>query len=517
MSAAPQAILEKFIEVRIDADLDALTAGARAALPHLVRAMSAIDPLFMAQMGPGVPAISERLAGQQTPEARAFRLFKSPWNKLEHDEPFVEGAGPAQPGRALYPEELSAEGLEGYLASHPEQKTSLLDPYTTVERRGDRLEAVPYHQAYAKGLEPVAEALRQAAAVVEHRELAAYLSGRALALTGHLALRESDADWVKLKRPPLEVVIGPFEVYQDQLRGVKAFYEGMLLAVVPEACERLATIEQGLDELAAAIPCPAGSRPAVGGMAPMIVADELLATGDGASGIHAVAFNLPNDPWVRGHVGWKQVMIRNMMRAKFDHIARPVAERVLAADQLSHLSFEAFFHFVLLHEVTHGLGPAFRADGASVNAACGVAYSALEEAKADIGGLTLLLGMGGRIGIPALDPLDIGCSYLAGLYRSSRFGLAEAHGKANVIQYNFLNEEGALRAAGGRVAIDAALLPRAARRLLDKLTLLQAAGSPREISEFLGRYATPPQGLLDAVAGLADLPVDIVPLWPQVG
>ncbi|MGI5862931.1 MAG: hypothetical protein ACOX6T_12840, partial [Myxococcales bacterium] len=259
-----------------------------------------------------------------------------------------------------------------------------------------------------------------------------------------------------------------------------------------------------------------GSKPAVGGMAPMIVADELLATGDGASGIHAVAFNLPNDPWVRGHVGWKQIMIRNMMRAKFDHIARPVAERVLAADQLAHLSFDAFFHFVLLHEVTHGLGPAYRADGTSVNSACGVAYSALEEAKADIGGLTLLLGMGGRIGIPALDPLDIGCSYLAGLYRSSRFGLAEAHGKANVIQYNFLKEEGALRLADGRVVVDAGLLPRAARRLLDELTRLQAAGSPQEISEFLGRYATPPQELLDAVAGLADLPVDIIPVWPQV-
>lgn len=516
MSQRPQAILGKFREVQMSAGLEALGPDLRAALPHLARAMRAVDPLFLRQLGPESLALAERFAGESSPEARAFSFFKSPYDPLDEDRPFIAGVGPLRPGRALYPADLEACELEQYLAEHPEQRAELLDPYTVVERRGSRLEAVPYHQAFAAWLQPVARELHLAAEKIADPALASFVAGRAEALLGRKPLRDSEAEWVRLKRPALEVVVGPYEVYKDGLRGVKAFYEGMLLAVVPEACARIEAIEQGLGELAAAIPCPADSKSAVGGLAPLLVADELLATGDGASGVHSVAFNLPNDIWVRGQVGWKQILIRNMLHAKFDQIARPIAERTLAADQLPHLSFEAFFHFVLLHEVTHGLGPAHRADGRSVNEACGTAYSALEEAKADIGGLVLLLTMAGRHGIPALDPHAIGVSYLAGLYRSSRFGLSEAHGKANVIEYSFLKEQGALESAAGGVRVVPEKLTAAAARLLERLTLLQASGSADEIARFLGRHAAPPAELLASLATLTDLPVDIRPLWPQL-
>jgi hypothetical protein len=382
MSRSPKAILDQFRDVKMSASLDALGPDQRHALPPLLQAARAMDQAYMRQMGPGIVELANRLQNEQTPEAKAFRLFKGPYDKLDDDKAFVAGVPQALPGRSLYPEDLTADELEAWIARHPADKDKLLDPYTVVRRSGEKLETIPYSQAFSSELAPAIKGLEAAAKVIGHPGLAAFLEGRVAALAGRKPMRDSDAEWVRLKLPPLEVVIGPYEVYQDHLRGVKAFFEGMLLAVLPDECARVTMIEQGLGALAAAIPCPEGSRQAVGGMAPLLVADELIATGDGASGIHSVAFNLPNDPWVRGNVGWKQIMIRNMMQAKFEHCARPIAERVLARDQLASLSFDAFFYFVVLHEVTHGLGPAYRADGRSVNEACGTVYSTLEDAKA---------------------------------------------------------------------------------------------------------------------------------------
>jgi hypothetical protein len=216
---------------------------------------------------------------------------------------------------------------------------------------------------------------------------------------------------------------------------------------------------------------------------------------------------------VRATVGWKQVMIRNMMRAKFQACTRPIAERVLSPEDFAATSFDAYFYHVLLHEVSHGLGPAYRADGRKASEACGRLHTPLEEAKADTGSLNLLLRFTGRFGIPELSQRAIGTSYFAGLFRSVRFGLHEAHGRANVIQYTYLRERGAIRERDGRWGVDTERLVTAAAELLAELTHLQAAGTELELTEFVEKYGTPPEELVQIVASLTDLPVDVRPTF----
>ena len=517
MTANIEERLTRLAAVDLEADLSALSEATRQALPHLARAMEGIDRVFRRQLGDYVVDLGDRLAAQRrmdTPVGRGFRYFNGPYDTFADHEPFVDGAPRLTPGKALYPADLSAEELDAYIAAHPDQKEALLDGYTVVMRDGKELVARPYAEHFAKDLEPVVMGLRAAAEAVDHAGLAEFLRGRAAALCGEGDILASDGDWVKLRGAPLEVVIGPFEVYEDALKGQKTFYEAMLLAIDHDACARLERIEAALPELAAAFPVPAGARPAMGGMAPLIVADELLTAGDAHAGIMASAFNLPNDPGVRANIGWKQVMIRNVMQAKFDACTRPIAKRMLTPEDFAATSFDPYFFHVLLHEVSHGLGPAYRADGRRVGEACGKYYTALEEAKADTGSLVLLLQFNGRFGIPALSVESIGASYFGGFFRSIRFGLHEAHGKANVIQYAWLREKGAIVSKGGRMGVDTSVLESAARSLLDELTRLQAEGSEADLLAFTTRYGTPPVELVAAVESLADLPIDILPRFP---
>lgn len=497
----------------LGADLGALSPATRAALPHLAAAFEGIDAIYRRQIGEHVPATFAR-PDLSLEARRALRYFNGPYDTLAGGEPFLPDVPPMLPGKAVYPADLTAAALDAWLEAHPDDRDALLDPNAAVERRDGALVAVPYATRYATELATVASGLRAAADTVDHPGLAAFLRGRAAALVGDGDLAASDADWVRLVDAPLEVVIGPFEVYADALKGQKAFYEAMLLAVDPDACARLASIERALPELAAAFPVPAGARPALGGMAPMVVADELLGAGEARAGILASAFNLPNDAGVRATVGWKQVMVRNVMRAKFDACTRPIARRVLADADFEATSFDAYFFHVLLHEVSHGLGPAYRSDGRKVSEACGASYTAIEEAKADTGSMVLLMQFNGRFGIPALSRHSIGASTFGGLFRSIRFGLHEAHGKANVIQYTWLKEKGAIRARDGRMGVDPEALLPAATSLLHELTRLQAEGTEADLRAFTGRYGEPPAELVATVEALADLPIDILPSYP---
>jgi hypothetical protein len=512
------ALLDQFVPTPISCDESALSDDVRAALPHVVAAMRGVDAIFHRQVGPQVVELFETL-GERDPDSalvRAVRHFNGPYDKLAGHAPIVDGVEPAPAGRALYPADMPEAEFDAWIADHPDDKEAFLSPYTVIARTKDGgLAAVPYTSWFAEELAVVATELRKASALVEHEGLKTFLASRANALQGEYPLRDSDADWVRLVDAPLEVVIGPFEVYEDGLKGLKAFYEGMLFRVDFESGARLKQIEDSLDILAKEIPVPAGSRPALGGMAPMVVAEEIIATGDGYSGILASAFNLPNDPWVRGEVGWKQVMIKNVMQAKFDNCTARIAQAVLSPDQAALAGFEAYFFFVLLHEVTHGLGPAYRADGRSCNEACGKYYTPIEEAKADTGALVLMIEKNGTCGIPEIPLQNIAASYLAGLYRSARFGLHEAHGKANVVQYSWFRRQGVLVPSGDgeRMMMKVEAMPAAAHALLDELCRLEAEGTEAELIAFLDDYGTVLPEFETAIAGLGDIPVDIIPQY----
>ncbi len=520
----PASVLARFAPSPLGADLSRLPSGVRAALPALKRALDGLDRVFLEQLGPGHAARYDAvMAGPPGVERDFYAFFLGPWNPLEGDIPAFPGAPEKDPGAGLYPKGMSAKEFSRRLSLVPEElRLSLSDHYAVVEERPGTpagLVAVPYHERYAHLLGPIAAELRAAADAVrtdgpDLAPLVHYLEKRADSLLSG-DYRSADADWVRLRDAPIELVLGPYEVYIDGVAGTKAAYEGMLFAVDAEKGAALRDIERGLPELAAAFPLPDGARSAVGGLAPIVVVDLLYAAGEARQGVMAAAFNLPNDPWVRGTVGWKQVMIRNVMEAKFSKVGAPISRAILGD---SSAGFEPFFLFVLLHEVSHGLGPAYRADGSPVDQALGPHYTAIEEAKADTGALHLMLVKAGHAGIPSYSEREILDSYVAGLFRSMRFGLHEAHGAANLVEFNWFSEKGVLSwDPDGRLRADVAKLKDAASGLLEELCRLEAAASPAEAEAFLARYATVSPELEAAIARLEGIPTDIRPVFSLAG
>lgn len=491
-------------------DFSLLSADVRAALPDLLEAVEIVSDIYRQQMGVS-PDETEKLLREATPKSRiGFNIFKGPWIALADHEAFIDGyeKRPAQCG--FYPKDLGKEEFEDYLGKHPSEKGALLSPYTVVKHSGDALQTIPFSAAYRPQIEKLASLLRKAAATVQDVNLKQVLTTRAAALLSDDYV-EADKTWVAARDLPFEVVLGPYEVYDDGFMGVKTSFEAMLFHVDKSESARLKSIEAGLNAFAEAIPCPHGSRSSIGKMAPIVVVHELVAGGDGYTGILASAFNLPNDPVVRGAVGWKQVMIKNVMAAKFNTCTQAIAQKVLANGASD---FDAYFMFVLMHEVAHGLGPAYRADGRSINEACAAHYSALEETKADIASMYLLQAFAGQHGLPKFNADTLGNSYLAGLFRSIRFGVHEAHGKANVIQYNWFKGEGVIVENAGKLSFVGERAFAATKGLLDKVCALQASGSQQDISAFLDSYGTPDAALLARVETLAAIPVDIIPLYP---
>ncbi len=507
-------ITNKFKEIDIEFDFSRLDEDVRNALPFIRRAMDEVTQIFLRQQDESLPEIYDEMLVSDDDEKKAFyRFMKGPWNQLEEFKSVFPEHKDRAPGCAFYPSDLSKEKFESYVDSLPEsERESFIDHYTVIRKTDSGLKAIPFHVHYADELARVFENLQEAASIVKNEELSVFLRNRAEALVSG-NYRDSDAEWVKMKNSPIELVIGPFEVYADALMGIKATYEAMLLVIDREKGKELEEIEKNLPKLNEIFPVPEGSRAAVGGMAPMVVVNQIYSAGEAAQGIMASAFNLPNDPWVRGNVGWKQVMIHNVMRAKFETCTAEIAKKVVESD--SNAEFDPYFIFVLLHEVSHGLGPAYRDDDRPVSKCLGSHYTAVEEAKADTGALYLMLHLGGECGIKKYSDETILDSYLAGLFRSMRFGVHEAHGAANVIQFNWFMEKGVIeKAESGKFVTKSENLIDATDELLIKLCELEATGTPEEAEKFLKQYAVPGKEITDTLEKLSDIPVDIRVNYP---
>ena len=509
--------LGKFKEVALACDAVALPDDVRRALPFMRKAMDRVTRLYLFQQDESLPQVWDQVrSGADETKKAFFELFKGPWDPFGEHKSLAPELPDRRPGCAFYPADLTKEEFQKHLeaASEPE-KAALTDTYTVVRRQGQGLRAIPYHEYYKDHLLAIADDMRQAASHLEHNELRRYVMGRAQGLLNG-EHKQTDADWVRLENPPLEWVIGPFEVYDDGLLGIKASYESFLLATDDARKAVLDEIERNLSSLSRAFPLPAGAKSAVGGAAPVVVAHQLYSAGEAARGVMASAFNLPNDPWVRGKVGWKQIMIYNMMRAKFENCTTPISRQIIEGGQSP--DFEPYFYFVLLHEVSHGLGPAYRAGGEEVAKSLGKHYTTIEEAKADTGSLFLLLKLAGRHGIPQFPREKLLKSYLAGLFRSMRFGVGEAHGGANVIQFNWFKKNGVIKdAPGGRFAADPSRLEEAAAGLLDRLCLLEASASEAEAKAFIDQHGVAGDDIKKALASLSAIPTDIRVSTPPLG
>jgi hypothetical protein len=510
----------QFAPIPLSADTSHLSAAETQVLGELVAAARPLDAVFLRQVWSGNPELRERLAAAHGPHAAAvldyFDINFGPWDRLAEWQPFV-GDHRHPEGAGYYPEDMHREELERWLAQHPGDHDAFTSTTTVIRRRGAELVAEPYSKAYGEWLRPAAEHLRRAAQLTANASLRKFLDSRAAAF-GDDDYFASDMAWMDLDSP-VEITIGPYETYEDGLFGYKAAFEAYVTVALPEESAALARYKERLPWLESNLPIPdAFKNTSRGTASPIRVGDLVFTAGEAKSGVQTLAYNLPNDERVREAKGSKKVLMRNIMHAKFDKILLPIAERVLDPAQVRDVAFDAYFNHVLHHELGHGLGPGKITVGGrrtEVRLELKELYSTLEEAKADVMGVYDVLALVGRGEMPADLARTLQPTYVAGLFRSARFGLQEAHAKGVISQFNYLMEKGALVAdKGDRFHSVPARFPGAIRDLLAEMLILQAKGDYAGTKAFLDRYGTPGPSLLHAFARLADVPVDVRPLFP---
>jgi hypothetical protein len=511
--------LAKFAVVDLRADLVGLTANERKALLHLKRAADAIDRVFRKQAFRGEAALRAEVEKAGGPAAALYAIHCGPWDRLDHFRPFF-GDRQRPPGAGFYPEDLSKTELEAVLRRGGPQAKALQSPYTVVERRGSELVAVPYSEVYRGELGEAAGELEAAAALVPAPSLAKFLRSRARALRDNDYFA-SEVDWMDVAESRLDVTIGPYEVYEDDLMGLKAAFEAVI-GVRDEASTRAhALFQQHHAALEKALPIPDKYRSRRAAGSPIVVIQQVYAGGDANKGVRAIAFNLPNDEAVRAQKGSKKVMIKNITEAKFEKILRPIASVLLDAAFVGDVDFETFFNHALMHELAHGMGPGIlRRDGGevTVNQALRELYSAVEEAKADIVGLYSVGVLQDRGLLPRERERFVYPTYLASMLRSIRFGAQEAHGRANVLQLNFLEAEGGITfdEMAGRFGVDRKRMPEAVKKLAVELLTIEGEGDYERAKAFLERWAKPKPSLLSALGRLGGVPVDVLPRYPNL-
>jgi hypothetical protein len=510
----------QFVPTPLTADLSALKADDRQVLAKLMQAAKLMNEIFLRQAWAGNPALREKLKTARGPHMAAareyFRINFGPWDRLAERQPFL-GDKQRPAGAGYYPEDLTKEGFETWIAKHPGDKEAFTSTVTVIHRGADgALIAVPYSKEYAEWLKPAAKLLREGAALTGNASLKKFLDLRAAGFEND-DYYASDVAWMDLDAP-VEVTIGPYETYEDELFGYKAAFEAFVTVNLPKESAALARYKERLPWLEKNLPIPdADKNLHRGAESPIRVVDVVYGGGEDRAGVQTVAFNLPNDERVREAKGSKKVLLHNVMRAKYDQMLIPIAKLVLAPAQVKDVSFEAYFNEVLHHELSHGLGPGTITVGGrktEVRLELKDLFATLEEAKADVMGVYNILALIEQKEMPAELRAALEPTYVAGLFRAARFGVDEAHGQGVVAQFNYLQKKGALEFdARGRVRAVSAKFPGAIHDLLHDMLMLQARGDYAGTKSFLDTYGKPSQALRDAIGRLKGVPVDIRPMY----
>lgn len=501
-----ETLLEKYVQVPLTSDIAHLSASEKEMLGLLFKAAAIMDDIFWTQnIGPK----DAFLASIENPAARKFAVINyGPWDQLDNQRPFIEGFGPKPAGAQYYPADMTKEEFEAF---DDPNKTSL---YTLIQRDEEgKLKAVWYHQAYAQQIEETATLLEQAAELAGDEAFANYLKLRATALRTDDYL-ESDMAWMDVRNNNVDMVIGPIENYVDGLFGYKAAHEAFILIKDKLWSDRLSHYAQFLPELQTMLPVEeAYKREVPGSDADLNAYDAVFYAGDCNMASKTIAINLPNDERVHLEKGSRKLQLKNTMKAKFDNILVPISEVLIAPEQRKHITFDAFFSNTMFHEVAHGMGIKNTIDGAgTVRKALKEQYSPLEEAKADILGLFLVTKLHEMGEFKDTELMDNYVTFMAGFFRSVRFGAASAHGKANMMTFNYFLEEGAFtRSEDGTYAIDLEKMMEASRKLTGKILKAQGDGDYEMVKAWVadqGVIKTQLQEDLNRVAAKG-IPVDI--------
>ncbi len=507
-SGTAEARPEIYAEFTLTTDLSFFNDEQREMLGLLIQASQIMDDLFWQQTyGEGY---EEWLGSIGVDEVRLFAEQNyGPWDRLDDEKPFIEGVGPKPLGANFYPADMSKEEFD---AAYLPGKDGL---YTLIRRdEQGALILVPYHVEYAEELKAASQLLHQAADLAVSQDFANYLKLRANALISD-DFQLSDMYWMDVDDNEIDVVIGPIEFYEDRLFGYKAAYESYVLIKDLEWSARLAKFATFLPELQEGLPVPDEyKQESPGSDSDLNAYDVIYYAGHSNMGGKTIAINLPNDEEVQLQKGTRRLQLKNVMKAKFEKILEPIADVLVDDSQREHISFDAFFANTMFHEVAHGLGVKNTITGKGIvrKAMLDVA-SVMEEGKADVLGLYMVseLQKAGELG--DVDLRDYYVTFMASVFRSIRFGASEAHGKANMVRFNFFVENGAFirNPETGKYRVDFDQMNNAMEALSRKLLILQGDGDYEGAAELTATKGVIGEQLQADLNRLtqASIPVDI--------
>lgn len=514
----------RFAPTELTADTSGLSANDRKALSKIIEAAKLMDPLFLRQVWSGNEALRQKLEADQSVLGRQrlhyFMINKGPWSRIDSNEPFIEGVPPKPHHATFYPDDMTREEFNSWVAGLASEEKQKATGFFYLIRRGDpgKLKTVPYSEAYAEFLKPAAQLIHEAAALTTNKTLKDFLRKRADAFASN-DYYQSDVAWMDLDAP-IDVTIGPYETYEDELFSYKAAFEAYVTLRDEGESAKLAKFSQYLQELENNLPMDARYRnPKLGAASPIRVVNEVFGSGEGNSGVQTAAFNLPNDERVVKEKGSKRVMLKNVQQAKFQKTLVPISRVVLTGAHQPLLSFESFFTHILAHELMHGLGPHNITVGGqetTVRKQLKELSSALEEAKADITGLWALQYLIDKGVVEKGMERSLYTTFLASAFRSVRFGITEAHGRGIALQFNYLIDEGGIEVneQSGTFSINQAKIKEAVRKLTSEILTVQAEGSYEKAKGMLDKYAVIRPPMQKALDRLKDVPVDIEPIFP---
>lgn len=519
----------RFAPTTLSADTSNLTRNDRQALTKIVAAAKLMDPLFLSQVWSGNELLLKKLQSDKTTLGRQrlhyFLINKGPWSRLDNNEPFIEGVPKIKPPQAnFYPLDMTKEEFNRWLPGLSEQEQQKATGFFhLIQRTADgKLEAVPYSKAYAPILVPAGKLLQEAAALTSNTSLKNFLTKRSRAFLTN-DYYESDLAWMDLDAP-IDVTIGPYETYEDELFSYKAAFEAYVTLRDDQETAKLDGFGKYLQELEDNLPIePRYRNPKLGAASPIRVVNEIFSSGEGNSGVQTAAFNLPNDERVVKEKGSKRVMLKNVQEAKFKTVLVPISHVVLEGSAQSDLSFNSFFTHILTHELMHGLGPhniEVAGKETTVRQQLKEQYSAIEEAKADITGLWALQYLIDKGVLEKKMEQSVYTTFLASVFRSVRFGITEAHGKGTALQFNYLLDDGGFEVnqKDGTFRVNHAQVKQSVRKLAHDILTLQAEGSYEKAKLMLEKYAVVRPVMQKALERLANasVPVDIEPVFPPV-
>jgi hypothetical protein len=532
----------RFAPVNLEVDLSSLSAGDKKALAKLIDAGRIVNHIFMRQFWSGDLALYQKLQQDKSALGKArlhyFWINKGPWSEIDEHKAFLPGVPAKKPaGANFYPEDMTKEEFEAWAKTlYPESKEQAEGFFTVIRRGADKklgannlgannLKMVPYSDEYRSDLAKAAALLKQAAALTDNASLKKFLTTRAAAFSSNNYF-ESDMAWMDLDAP-VDVTIGPYETYNDELFGYKAAFEAYINVRDDKESARLAFLGEHLQEIENNLPEDPKYRVAkLGAAAPIRVVNEVFAAGDGNHGVQTAAYNLPNDDKVVQQKGSKRVMLKNIQEAKFKSTLEPISKVVLQPAAQQDLSFELFFTHIVAHELTHGLGPhQIKIDGRDTNPRLELKelYSAIEEAKADVTGLFALQYLmtqadKGSVQAPLPHGPDaerkLYTTYLASSFRTLRFGLQDSHAKGMAVQFNYFLDKGAFVAnADGTFSVDLGKIKDAVAGLDHDLLTLEATGDYAGTKKLMSEMMVLRPEVQKALERLKAVPTDIEPIF----